>query len=118
MATLNRMIVAKNFFPDLAIHFLLILIVGLYVRYLARTSLLHFVGACFALAFVLTFLNHTFFPKLSISSLVFFFEGFDANGEVVASPYTAPAAVSANMHTECPYHGYGCPYRGKCPYYQ
>jgi hypothetical protein len=60
------MIVAKDWPMDLMIHFLVLIVLGAYFRYIRCMSTAAFIATSFAAAALVTLLNHTLWPELRI----------------------------------------------------
>lgn len=95
------MIVVKNFIADFLIHSIVLLVVGLYIQSISRAKGVSFFMVSIFVAFLLTLLNHSLYPNLTVSTLLTTNEGYP--------PYNRPSA--------CPCHANRCPYAqsGKCP---
>ena len=61
------MIVLSNLLYDMAIHFVVFLVVFAFTRYAARASI---VSAALYATFFITIVNHVFFPKLTLRKLL------------------------------------------------
>ena len=61
------MIVVTNFLADLLIHFVILLLLGAYVRYIVGVRGSTLVVAPFLVALLITYLNHMYFPRLTLS---------------------------------------------------
>ncbi len=61
------MIVLSNLLYDMAIHFVIFLVIFAFTRYAARVSVVY--AALYA-TFFITIINHVFFPKLSLRKLM------------------------------------------------
>lgn len=101
------MIVVPNFLADLLIHFVLLLLLGAYVRYTVRGGPSTLIVGSFLAAAFITYLNHTYFPRLTLSGV---FErrhelpprGFAAFGEGFTTHLCAIDAL-CRRRAACPY---------------
>jgi hypothetical protein len=93
---INRMIVVTNFLADLLIHFVVLLLLGAYVRYIVGAKGGAFVVASFLAALLITYLNHTYFPRLTLSGT------FQTSGEGFEVHLCAVDAL-CGRRAACPY---------------
>ncbi len=94
------MIVIKNFVADFLIHSIFLIVIGLYIQSICKAKGVTFFMVSLFVAFLLTLLNHSLFPKLTLSTIIT--EGYP--------PYSPPSSSSCPCHSKCPYAG-----TGKCP---
>lgn len=90
------MIVVPNLLADLLIHFVLLLLLGAYVRYIIGAGSGTFIVASFLAAALITYLNHTYFPRLTLSGL------FERRQEGFATHLCAIDAL-CRRRAACPY---------------
>lgn len=90
------MIVVTNFLADLLIHFVLLLLIGVYTRYMIRASSRTFIVGSFLAAALITYLNHAYFPRLTLSGL------FERRYEGFATHLCAIDAL-CRRRAACPY---------------
>lgn len=94
------MIVAPNFLADLLIHFVLLLLLSMYVRYTVRDGPLTLIIGAFLAAGLITYLNHKYFPRLIVCGLFDqLFEGFAA----VPERHLCAVDALCRRRAACPY---------------
>lgn len=58
------MIVVNEFLADFVIHFVVIIIVSAYMRFLYKSKGLEYLFPAFVLALFVTYINHIYFPDI------------------------------------------------------
>lgn len=55
---------------DVALHFILLTILGLFMRAIYKLRTSQFIMTAFIFALIITYINHTMYPGFSISTLL------------------------------------------------
>lgn len=64
------MIILSNFIADLALHFIILTVLGLFMRAIYKLRTSQFIMTAFIFALIITYINHTMYPGFRISTLL------------------------------------------------